>query len=217
VANNLGADSRDIQMISFEMPKGLVATRELAQIAAQETARLQAYFLDAVNGSYFRTVVLDREDEVWELHRYEEFDGKSSAKSHHYTQLNMAYKAMLKMAEKNNKNLIMIDAMSAEYKANQPTGRMKRDGFKHLGMLSQLELEAIVDDYGNFSIQVVKCRDNATRNGVIMKPEVISEVVAANGGSWPEDPNSETGYGYFPLTFENVMSYLTGGAPDDWR
>jgi len=209
---------KDIQMASFEIPKGLVATSELARVARVEADRYHDHYIDACKSSQFRTIIMDREDEAWELFRYEEFDGKSSAKSHHYTQLNASYRAMIKAAHQHGKNLIMIDAVSAEYKSDKPTGGMKRNGFKHLGMLSQVTLEAQVDAYDNFKIQVVRCRDDATKNGMVLDGAVISDGLGDVEGIAEEWPINEAGdYVNWGLEFATTMAYLIGGKPSEWK
>src|SRR5258705_216648 len=51
----------------------------------------------------------------------------SSDLSFHYTPLNAHYKALLKKAEKNKKNLIMIDAEKDEWRNEKPTGKRIRE------------------------------------------------------------------------------------------
>jgi hypothetical protein len=209
------AGQKDIQIAKFEVPKGLVATPQLARIAQDEATRYTDTFTHAAEGDYFKTIIMDREDDAWELYRYEEFDGKASANPHHYVQLNMAYKAMLKLCEKNKKNLIMIDAIKEEYKNNKPTGEMKRAGFKNLGMLAQLLLEPQVDAYDNFSIQVIRCRDDATKNGVMLTTAYLDQQLLEQIGDRPV--NAATGEpDWYWMNFKNVMAYLIGGTPEEW-
>jgi hypothetical protein len=208
---------KNIQLATFEIPKGLVATSALATAARNEQNRWEEIYTEAVEGEYFKTIILDREDETWELFRYEEFDGKQGAKAHHYTPLNAHYKALLKLAEKNKKNLLMIDAVKDEWKNEKPTGKKVKEGFRHLGMLSQLTLEHEVDQYDNFSINVVRCRDNATRNGGNLTKEVISEYLNGELGiDYPAD--EATGEAtWFEVNFSNCMAYLIGGQPNEWE
>jgi hypothetical protein len=206
---------QDIQIAKFELPKGLVATSELAQVAKVETDRYQATFNDAVMGGHFRTIIMDREDEAWELHRYDEFDGKQGAKAHHYTPLNAGYKAMIKQAEKYKKNLIMIDAEKDEWKNEKPTGRKIKEGFKHLGMLSQLTLQAEVDNRDNFRMNVIRCRDDATKNGEVLTTERLNEVLYERDGIWAVGENGEDDH--YWLNWKNTMAYLIGGRPEEWE
>lgn len=212
------AGQKDIQLATFEVPKGLVATATLAKEAAIVADRYRDTFTEAATGTHFKTIIMDREDEAWELFRFDEFDGSASKKAHHYTPLNAAYKAMLKQAEKHKKNLIMIDACKDEWKNEKPTGNKVREGFKNLGMLSQVTLENQVDAYDNFQIQVIRCRDDATKNGQVITKEAISAHMSNEAGlarDWPTDDAGEPTW--FDLSFDNVMSYLIGGTPEDWQ
>lgn len=208
-------EGKDIQLAVYETPKGLVSTPALAAAAKVVQDNWEATYLEAVHGKYFKTIILDREDETWELFRFDEFNGRQSQKAHNFTPLNSHYKALLKLAEKNKKNLIMIDAVADEWKNEKPTGRMKKLGFKWLGMLSQLTLEAQVDDHDNFSLQVIRCRDDATKNGKVLTPQTISVEMEALGYEYPTDEAGEAVW--FPINFENVMTHLIGGTVDDWR
>lgn len=207
---------KDIQMATFEIPKGLVATAELAKEAHAEAARYRDTFVQAVTGDYFRTIVSDREDTAWELFRFDEFDGKASQKAHNYTPLNAAYQAMWRMAEKNKKNLIFLEALKEKWRNEKPTGELIPAGHGKIGMLSQAYL--VFEQYapGEFSITVQRCRDNATRNGAVLTNQSISEWMIENNYPYPTDPNTgeET---WHKIEFCNVMSYLIGGTPDEWK
>lgn len=214
------AGTKDIQKAEFEVPKGLIGTKALADIAKVEAARYTDIFTEAATGSYFRTIIMDREDETWELYRYDEFEGASSARSKtsagtYFTMLNSQYKGMLKLCEKYKKNLIMIDAVGEEYKNNKPTGETKRAGFKHLGMLSQLTIECMRDHYAGFSAQVLDCRDDATKNGEVLTPKMIDERVAAATGDRPMNEAGE--YEYWQMEWATIMAYLIGGHPNEWK
>jgi hypothetical protein len=208
------AGKKDIQLAAFELPKGLIASSALAAKAKEEQSRWEEIYTEAIIGSYFKTVILDREDETWELFRYDEFDGKQSAKPHHFTPLNSHYKALLKLAEKYKKNLLLIDCVKDEWKNDKPTGKMRREGFKHLGMLSQLTLENRRKGT-SFEIEVIACRDDATKNGSVLTPVTISTVMEEMGYPYPQDSNGA--YVYFDISFENVMTYLIGGTVDEWK
>lgn len=215
------AGIKDIQVATFQMPKGLIATSELAAVAKAEAKRYTETFTAAVEGD-FRTIIMDREDEAWELYRYEEFDGNASAKPHHYVQLNMAYKAMLKLCEKNKKNLIMIDSIKDEYKSNKPTGETIRAGFKQLGLLSQVVIETSRNNYDKFSMQVIACRDDSRFNGTMIDHGANSALDARLTEMTGERPvNAETGeaewWGQNGLDFSLVMAYLIGGHPNEWK
>lgn len=199
---------KNIQKCVFDLPKGLVQTQQLRDIAEKEQNRVRATFLKAVESGYFRTIITDREDELWELWRYSEFD-EGKAKGHHYTPVNVDFKAMLKGADKNKVNLITISAMTAEYVDNKPTGKMKKAGFKHLGMLTQIAIQAFRDDYDNFSMQIRSCRDDATKNGIMVNKQVLGEALEITneaGDRWEAE-----------MSFENVMTWLIEGSKrEEW-
>ena len=116
-----------------------------------------------------RTIVWDKETEVWELFRYAEFGGPSDAPKD-YPKLNQRYRYHLRRPYERGLNFGLIQGLKDKWvsKADKRTGEMKphftgdrvRSGFGEIGPLVQIDMWH-TRERGKFYINVGGCRQNA--------------------------------------------------------
>ena len=121
-----------------------------------------------------RTIVWDKETEVWELFRYAEFGpndvGVATSAPRNYPALNQRYRYHIRRAYDLGVNFGLIQGVKAKWISKpqpgtgilQPhnTGELARTGFNEIGALVQIDLWH-KREQGQFLIDVGGCRQNA--------------------------------------------------------
>lgn len=118
-----------------------------------------------------RTIIWDKESEVWELFRYAEFGAPNDAPKN-YPELNQRYKHLVRraVADREDVNFGLIQGVKEKWvskpKRGEPsvlqahnTGEFERTGFKELGNLVHLDMWHRREG-GKYVIDVGKCRQN---------------------------------------------------------
>lgn len=159
-----------IKKMSFEIPKGLVVNEKLQKMAIAERNRYLDAWTWACESDKVKTLVMDTGTDAWELWRYAEF-GAESSRARNYGGLNSQFAAMLRMPRRHGKNLAVINRTKDQWKDDKPTGAIIRDGFKNTGYAMHATIEAMRDEYDNFSIQLRDVRHDASLNGAIFGPD----------------------------------------------
>lgn len=163
-------DEKDIYVAEYEW----APTEDLSQDAAIE---LRDKFTEDFEYAlkHAKTVVWDREDDIWELFRYAEFGSPNDA-PRNYPALNQRYRRLINMPKPLDINFGLIQGMKDEWgsKVNKKTGAQGaastgnriRKGFSEIDGLVHINLEhrrkKQVDDDGTittvFEIEVGKAR-----------------------------------------------------------
>jgi len=126
-----------------------------------------------------RSILVDKETDLWELFRYAEF-GRPNESPKDYVKLNQRYKAFINAAKKTDVNLVLIDSMKDDWGTvgaiNSTTGKrsltkigtQSRRGFDALDELVYVETEFAREPSTDpeapgavFYIDVKKCRQNS--------------------------------------------------------
>ena len=165
--------------------------QEYAQSLRDEFEEDLAFALD--NG--VRTVVWDKETDIWEMYRYAEFGGPSDAPKD-YPALNQRYMAAINSVKGYNTNLVVIQGMKEEWGTKQrkngagqivnspgPTGRRVPSGFGRLDELVFAEImchregaEFFFDFMASFDPEFGKCRSNKDLCGERISARSFSEL-----------------------------------------
>lgn len=164
------------------------------------------YALD--NGA--RTVVWDKETDIWEMYRYAEFGGPSDAPKD-YPALNQRYMAVINAVKGYNVNMILIQGMKDEWATKKktradgkvvespsPSGRRVPSGFGRLDELVFNEMcfkregsDFFWDFYADFDPEFGKCRQNASLCGQRFGADDIGEMNFAKLGTLLNEDTSE--------------------------
>lgn len=156
---------KDVYVREYDWTPGKEGlTREDAMALRDEF--IADYELALIKG---RTIIWDKETEVWELFRYAEFGGPSDA-PRNYPELNQRYRYYLRRPYELGVNFGLIqgvrekwiskpDKRTGELKPHA-TGEMVRTGFNEAGALVQIDLWHRREN-GQYVIDVGKCRQNA--------------------------------------------------------
>ncbi len=149
-----------------------------------------------------RSIIWDTDNEAWEMIRMAYFGKLTQIKSHHYGEVNAAFRKLIDGAFDNNKNLIMVNRYKKQYVKKSPTsddsawnGKYEPGGFTEAPNIVQVNLRAqlVKDPEGGDDIPtvtVINCRQNMQLNGEVFKgDEACFSWVAANiiEGTSPED------------------------------
>jgi len=148
-----------------------------------------------------RTVVMDTDTESWEMARLAYLGKLTQVKSHHYTEVNTAYRKLVDAAFDSDKNVIFIARYKKQYvKKNKDSddgawnGAYEPAGFTELPYLVQVNLRSKLspDPDGGFTntIEVINCRQNMALLGEVFEGEMATfPWIAANivEGTSPED------------------------------
>jgi hypothetical protein len=122
-----------------------------------------------------RTVIIDKETDIWELFRYAEF-GKPKDAPLNYAPLNQGYRQLINMPKALDINFGLIQAMKEPWmpKVNKksgaigagPSGDLKRHGFKEIEGLVHINIFhswKAGDDGPEFMMDIGKTRGPATK------------------------------------------------------
>jgi len=132
---------------------------------------IQQTYYDALVSPLYRTIVIDTDTKMYEIARLATFGKLTQVKSHHYTPLNDAYRALVDAAYDNDKNVIFVSKLKKQYIKKQNSedsawnGKHEESGFTDLGYNTMLNLRARVDIEGDNYIEVVNCRANRKMRG----------------------------------------------------
>jgi len=112
--------------------------------------------------SHARTVVLDKENQFWQLFRYAQFGPDATDDMKNYDEVNQKFRRVVNMGKATDINIGFIDDMKDRWGTTKtgrqgPMGRM-RAGFKELDGLVHLTLEHSGHGQGDWSIRVGKIR-----------------------------------------------------------
>ncbi len=112
-----------------------------------------------------RTVILDKETNIWEVFRYAEFGGPNDA-PRNYPKLNQAYRHFVNLGKDTDLNIGFIQSVKDEWSTVKKadgstkgafTGKRVRTGFSELDELVHIDLRHRRED-GKFLIDVGKSR-----------------------------------------------------------
>lgn len=176
------------QEYDWDPGKILDGSGQVDAAAAQKQAqdlrdRLEADLAFALDNGV-RTLIFDKETDIWQLYRYAEFGGPSE-KPKDYQALNLRYLAMLNMVKSYPVNAFYIQAMKDEWgtkKVQQRDGSMKETpgqtgqripwGFDRLSEMVMVEIacrrvgsEFFFDFRAPWDPAFGKCRQNASLCG----------------------------------------------------
>lgn len=155
---------KDIYPIEYEWSP----TEDLSQDEARE---LRDKFIEDFQYAleHARTIIWDKETDVWELFRYAEFGAPNDA-PRNYPQLNQRYRKVINMAKPRDVNFGLIQDLKEKWmtvkkkkssgevvESGAPSGEMTASGFKELGGLVHVNLVHRREG-GKFLIDVGKTR-----------------------------------------------------------
>jgi len=189
-------NDKDIYAVNFrDMP---IATQDDHE--ARWTAFEDAYGV-LLKDPKIRTIIWDTDTEAWEMIRMAKFGRLTKIKSHHYGEVNAAFRNLIDRAFDADKNLIMIARYKKQYVKKSPTsddsawnGAYEAGGFTEAASIVQVNLRAklIEDEDGELmpSITVVNCRQNMKTNGEVFEGDMATFPWVATSiieGTSPED------------------------------
>lgn len=135
-----------------------------------------------------RTIIWDKETDIWQVFRYAEFGGPSEAPKN-YARLNQEYFKLINAAKATPVNLFLIESMKDEWgntkgvnretgaTVTKPvqTGRRIRQGFDRLGEIVLMEIYHTYED-GHFYFEIGKCKQNEQLKGEKIPACTFSEL-----------------------------------------
>jgi len=158
-------DDKDIYVKEYEWMPTEDTSQEDAQTLRTD---FEADFEHAIQ--HARTVLVDKETDLWELYRYAEF-GAPKDSPLNYPALNQRYRRLINMPKATDINFGLIDGMKDEWvpKVNKKTGAQgaassgarKRQGFKELDGLVHIVLHHTGLGPDTWAIEVGKARGPA--------------------------------------------------------
>lgn len=142
---------------------------DFSQHFAQETRdKIIADYIYALENGV-RTIVWDKETDIWEVFRYAEF-GKPSAAPKDYAKLNQRYMSIINKSKDHPVNFGLIQGMKNEWGTSEttgkptPTGRRVRSGFDRLDEIVFTEILHRRES-GVFTVEFGKVRQNTHLQG----------------------------------------------------
>lgn len=171
----------DVQVAEYDWCPGDIEFKKLRNMKESETMDLQDLAIarrDQLIANHFyalesgaRTIVYDKESDVWQLFRYAEF-GAPNDNPKNYDELNQRYIALINAVKSYDCSLGLIQSVKDEWGAfgevNKSTGRRGLAksgrrvawGFDRLDELVFMDIEHIRRD-GEFFLKIGKCRQNS--------------------------------------------------------
>jgi hypothetical protein len=140
------------------------------KMLADEAFRKKRKAFDYGIGKY-RTIVDDTFTETWDWLRLARFGRKERVDQNRYTEVNTEMKGWVSsFSHQKTTNIILLHREVEEYKdvqdskgnqKSKATGKMKREGFKHIGPLVHAQLRTVFDKKTDaFSLEIVDTRRN---------------------------------------------------------
>ncbi len=145
---------------------------------SENASRLWDKFLDRYNYAleHFRSIVIDTDTELWEIHRLARFGKLEQVKPHHYGIPNNEHRELFRMAYDTDVNLIVLQKMKDEYVDDKFTGRLKAAGFKDAPYQAQVNvrLGRLSDEAGGFlfSATIESSTKETPGGGCRLNPDV---------------------------------------------
>lgn len=160
---------------------------------------IEELFWDALHSSKVKTVVIDNGTWLWQTKRLASFGRTEKVPPVLYNIANAQFERMLLAGEEQpNKHVIWIHRLGEEWvwkkndegkDVSMPTGKRKREGFKHVGFDVQANLRCVVQD-GVFKLRVVDNAFDPSCNGQFFKgkqlnyPFVMATLTGTDPGEW---------------------------------
>ncbi len=135
-------------------------------------------YLDALESTEVRSVVMDTATEAWELCRLARLGRLTSVKPHHYGPVNAEFRDLVKKAYKHDKNVVFVHKLKDEYLKDVRTGKKEMAGFKDMPYVVQASMRIERDEEGMFVVKVINCRHNAEMMG---KESLVLEPMSGFG------------------------------------
>jgi len=186
-----GCPKKSIYVSSFRIPiTGKAAKKadretkaKFTSLAAKEAApiwdKVVNDFVLGLDGR-FRTLIVDTGTEMHEMIRLARLGKLTEVLPEHYGPVNAEFRDLVRLAFDSDTNVIFLHKLKDEWikskgsNRSQPTGELVRAGFSGMGYLMQVNLRMQwdkgwrknCDTYDEaFTIDVVKCRQNAELRG----------------------------------------------------
>lgn len=159
-------------------------TQEQREKTADSANRLWEKFLERYEYAleHFRSIVIDTDTELWEIHRLARFGKLEQVMPHLYGIPNSEHRELFRMAYDTDVNLVILQKMKDEYVNDQYTGRLKAAGFKDAPYQAQVNvsLGRIRDDGGNvlFSATIDASTPETPWGGCRLNPDVEGMVLS---------------------------------------
>ncbi len=140
-----GDTSKDIRVVEYDWCP--TKDEDLQQQACDIRDTFASQF--EVACTHARTVILDKEGDLWSLYRYAEFGPEQNDAPRNYPALNQRYRKLISMAKASDANFGFIDGMKDQWgevtkksgaKGAASTGLRIRSGFGELAGLVHLEM-----------------------------------------------------------------------------
>ncbi len=128
------------------------------ELAIELRDRITADFDYALDNA--RTIVFDRESDLWQVFRYAEFGSPKGNIPRDFDALNTRYGGLINKAKSYDVSLGLIQATKAVWaSATQKTTKTEVWGFDRLPEMAYVNIEHKVED-GEYQMIVGKCRQN---------------------------------------------------------
>lgn len=178
-----GCTKKDIYISSFRIP----VTAKAAKYASKETkARFTSIAAEKAEPIWekvvrdyvmalerFRTLIIDTGTEMHEMIRLARLGKLTEVLPENYAPVNAEFRDLVRLAFDSDCNVIFLHKMKDEWikakgeKRSSPTGNQIRQGFNGMGYLPQVNLRARWDEDDGFTVEVLKCRQNADMRGKV--------------------------------------------------
>jgi hypothetical protein len=163
---------KDIRVLEYRFNPGTIDRADRGKVASE----LLEHFIEDYDTALkvARTIVWDKEDYVWELFRYDEFDAFTDRPANYY-ELYMRYRAEIQKASDAGVCLGLIRGLKEKWGKTGTnrktgdsilgfTGEIEQRGMKEIPELVQVNLEHWWEG-GEFHTRIGKCKQNTALRG----------------------------------------------------
>ena len=158
--------TKDIYVVEYDPMVGIMAQEEAIEI--RDT--FEEDFKHALE--HARTVVWDKETNVYEIFKYAEFGAPSDSANNYYA-LDQRYRHLINLAKDTEVNFGLIQGMmdiwgtkvsNSGKLTGKKTDTRKRRGMREIEELVHINIEHTVDEEGNFILNIGKSRGPGGRD-----------------------------------------------------
>lgn len=143
--------------------------------AADVWADISNTFMTALRAKA-RSVIVDTFSDAWEWARIAHFGKLDKVLPHHYVEVNDIVRRLVLECHRFDSNVVFIHKSKEEYKNDKPTGKMVRDGMRHMGYAVHSNIthsRDLVDGVNVFKLTVTDARQNMSLCGVEFVDEQV--------------------------------------------
>jgi len=168
---------KEIYPFTYEIPLSRDLSKDFATNLMESSKKSWETFAENFLASlkHGNSIVIDLGSEAWELVRLARFGKLDKVMAIQYGAVNVEFRQLTQRALRSGKNVAFLHKLKPEYKNDQKTGELERQGFGDIGFDVEATLRSGRDPkiktVDQFSVTIEENRKNFKANGLALTGE----------------------------------------------